>query len=151
MQKVPGTRLAIVGEGPARKRLEREFAGTPTVFTGVVLGEDLAAAYASADAFLFPSTAETLGRVMIESLASGVPVIAARGGAAHVVIAEGESGLLYEPDSAASLLAAVRRLFSEPGLRERLSRGARAAAERRDWGSATRTLRGYYERVLEGS
>jgi glycosyltransferase involved in cell wall biosynthesis len=148
LQEVPGTRLAIVGDGPLRKSLQREFAGTPTVFTGMLHGEDLAAAYASVDAFLFPSTAETLGMVMIEALASRIPVIAARSGASREVVSEGESGLIYEPDSAPSLVAAVKRLFAEDGLRQKLARGARAAAERRDWESSTRTLRGYYEQVL---
>ena len=148
LREVPGTRLAIVGDGPARRDLEHEFADTPTVFTGLLQGEDLAAAYASADAFLFPSTTETLGMAMIEALASGLPVIAARSGASHEVVDEGESGLLYEPESASDLVAAVRKVFSDDGLRETLAHGARAAAERRDWGSSTRTLRGYYEQAL---
>ena len=150
LREVAGTRLAIVGDGPARRDLEREFAATPTVFTGVLQGEDLAAAYASADAFLFPSTTDTLGLAMIEALASGLPIVAARSGASNEVVSEGENGLLYEADSAPSLAAAVRRLFSDDGLREALRRGARAAAEERDWGSASRALRGYYEQALEG-
>ena len=151
LREVPGARLGIVGDGPARRDLEREFAGTPTVFTGLLQGEDLAAAYASADVFLFPSTTETLGIAMIEALASGLPVVAARGGASHEVVSEGKNGLLYEADSAASLVAAVRKLFSDDALREALARGARATAEERDWGSSTRALRGYYEEALEAA
>jgi glycosyltransferase involved in cell wall biosynthesis len=150
LRGVPGTRLAIVGDGPARRDLERGFAGTPTVFTGVLQGEDLAAAYASADAFLFPSTTDTLGLAMIEALASGLPIIAARSGASHEVVSEGENGLLYEANSAPSLVAAVRMLFSDDGFREGLARGARAAAEERDWEASSRTLRGYYEQALAG-
>lgn len=149
VRELPGTRLAIVGEGPARRALERTFAGTPTVFTGLLQGEDLAAAYASADVFLFPSTTETLGMAMIEALASGLPVIAARSGASHEVVTEGESGILYEKDSASALVWAVRRLLSDDALREALSRGARSAAERRGWARSTRTLRGYYLQALE--
>ena len=150
LREVPGTRLAIVGDGPARRDLEREFAGTATVFTGVLQGEDLAAAYASADAFLFPSTTDTLGLAMIEALASGLPIVAARSGASHEIVDEEENGLLYEADSAHSLVAAVRRLFSDEGFREALAREARAVAEERDWGSSTRALRGYYEQALGG-
>jgi glycosyltransferase involved in cell wall biosynthesis len=145
---VPDTRLAVVGDGPARRDLERAFVGTPTVFTGLLEGEDLAAAYASADAFLFPSTTETLGMAMIEALASGLPVIAARSEPTREVVTEGENGILYEKDSAPALVAAVRRLLSDDGLREGLSRGARGAAERRDWRSATLTLRGYYREAV---
>ncbi len=83
---------------------------------------------------------------MIEALASGLPVIAARSGASLEVVEEGKTGLLYE--SLADLIAAVRKVFSDDGFREALARGARAAAESRDWGSSTRTLRGYYEQAL---
>jgi glycosyltransferase involved in cell wall biosynthesis len=148
LREVERTHLAIVGDGPARPNLERAFSGTPTVFTGHLHGEALAAAYASADAFLFPSTTETLGMAMLEALASGLPVVAARSGASGEVVSEGESGLFYEPDSPATLVACVRRLFSDDDLREALARGARAAAEERDWGASTRALRGYYEEAL---
>ena len=148
LREVPGTRLAIVGDGPARGDLERDFKGTPAVFTGVLQGEDLASAYASADAFLFPSTTDTLGLAMLEALASGLPVIAARGGGSHEIVSEGENGLLYEANFTPSLVDAVRRLFSEDGFRPALARRARATAEGRDWRSSTRALHGYYEQAL---
>ena len=145
---MPGTRLAFVGDGPARADLEREFRGTAAVFTGVLQGEDLASVYASADAFLFPSTTDTLGLAMLEALASGLPVIAARGGASHEIVSDEENGLLYEATSTPSLVSAVRRLFSDEGFRAALARRARETAEKRDWGSSTHTLRGYYEEAM---
>ncbi len=148
LQKIPGVRLAIVGEGPARKSLGREFRGTPTVFTGLLQGEDLAGAYASADAFLFPSTTETLGMAMLEALASGLPVVASRSGASREVVEEGQTGLLYEAGSETALVAATRRLLADDALRLKLARGARTAAEGRDWEAATRTLRGFYEEAM---
>ncbi len=149
LSATPDTCLAIVGKGPIRKDLEREFAGTRTVFTGLLTGEDLAAAYASADLFVFPSTTETLGMAMIEALASGVPVIAARSGAIHEVVSEGENGLLYEPGSDEELAAAVRRLLGDDALRRSFGLRARAAAEERDWKTSTATLRNYYEEALD--
>ncbi|MGH3145934.1 MAG: glycosyltransferase family 4 protein, partial [Rubrobacter sp.] len=86
LREIPGLRFAIVGDGPARRDLEREFADTPTVFVGVRRGKELAASYASADAFVFPSTTETLGLSMLEALASGLPVLAARAGATTEVV-----------------------------------------------------------------
>jgi glycosyltransferase involved in cell wall biosynthesis len=148
LQDIPKTRLAIVGDGPARKALEKEFRGTPTHFTGLLTGDDLAAAYASSDLFLFPSITETLGMVMIEGLASGLPVVAARTGAAHEIVSEGRNGLLYEPDSKAELTAAVRRIVGDNALRGTMSRKARAAAEERGWEASTTTLRSYYEEAL---
>ncbi len=149
LRELPGTRLAIVGDGPARRDLEREFSGIATVFTGILQGEDLAAAYASADAFLFPSTTDTLGLSMIEALASGLPIVAASSGASREIVNEEENGLLYEADSAPSLVAAVRRLFSDAMFREAMVRRARATAEERNWRYSTRTLHGYYEQALE--
>lgn len=148
LKALPGTRLAIVGDGPARRDIEREFAGTPTIFTGVRKGADLAAAYASADAFVFPSTTETLGLSMLEALASGLPVVAARTGATGEVVEDGVNGLLYDPNSPDAMVAAVRRVLSDEDLRWELSRGARATAEERDWTRSTQTLRGYYLEAL---
>lgn len=148
LKAAPNARLAIVGKGPARQDLEKKFAGTPTVFTGLLTGEDLAAAYASSDLFVFPSTTETLGMAMIEALASGVPVVAARGGASHEIVDEGANGLLYKPHSLKTMTVAVRHVLSDDGLRSRMSREARNAAEGRSWRAATAALRGYYEEAL---
>ncbi len=145
--EVPNTRLAIVGDGPARNESEGSFSGTPTVFTGILKGDDLAHAYATGDIFLFPSTTETLGMAMIEALASGVPVVAARSGASEEVVDEGETGLLYKPDSGEELASCVRRLSADADLRRRMGAKARAVAEGRSWESSTRALRGYYEQA----
>lgn len=61
LERTPGARLAFVGDGPAREELQRYFAGTPTLFMGMMHGEELSAAYASADVFVMPSETETLG------------------------------------------------------------------------------------------
>lgn len=71
--RVPGTKV-VVGDGPARVQLERRY--PDVVFLGALHGERLAAAYAAADVFVFPSLTDTFGLVMIEALASGVPVAA---------------------------------------------------------------------------
>ncbi len=148
-ESLPDTRLAVVGDGPARKDLEKAFAGTRTVLTGLLQGEELAGAYASADAFLFPSTTETLGMAMIEALASGLPVVAARSGASHEVVSEGENGLLYEPGSDTALVSAVEEIFSDEDSRREMALNARAAAGERSWEGATATLRGYYEQARD--
>lgn len=69
----PGTRV-IVGDGPARERLERRY--PDTLFLGALAGDALAAAYANADVFVFPSRTDTFGLVMIEALACGTPIAA---------------------------------------------------------------------------
>lgn len=70
-----GTKL-VVGDGPARVALERRYAGPETVFLGTRQGTDLAALFASADVFVFPSRTDTFGLVVLEALASGTPVAA---------------------------------------------------------------------------
>ena len=66
--------------GPEKAALEAHFKGTNTVFTGMITGDDLAAAYASIDLFVMPSESETLGFVVMEAMASGVPVVAVAAG-----------------------------------------------------------------------
>lgn len=145
------TRLAIVGKGPAEKELKRAFAGTPTVFTGLLTGDDLTAAYASSDLFVFPSTTETLGMAMLEALASGLPVVAARSGASHEVVSDGENGLLYDTDDPRAMSAAVCHLAGDDALLASMSDKARSAALERDWSASTGALRGYYEEAISGS
>ena len=70
LQQLPGTRLVLVGDGPARPSLERHFAGLPVTFMGYLQGERLSQAYASADIFVFPSRLETFGLVVIEAMAA---------------------------------------------------------------------------------
>ncbi|HXR10725.1 MAG TPA: glycosyltransferase, partial [Gaiellaceae bacterium] len=72
----PKARLVVVGDGPARRELERT-APAGSVFVGEARGHRLAALYASADVFCFPSTTDTFGQVLLEAGASGLPVVAA--------------------------------------------------------------------------
>lgn len=80
LKRLPNLRLAFVGDGPSREELEQFFAGTRTTFVGMLHGEELSAAYASADVFVMPSETETLGFVVMEAMASQVPVVAVRAG-----------------------------------------------------------------------
>lgn len=133
LDALPGARLAIVGDGPQRTELEAQFAGTPTVFTGFLAGNDLASAYAAADAFVFPAANETFGNVVLEAMATGLPVIAARAGGPLDVIADGENGLLFEPESQDSLIDAARRVVLDPACARRLAAAGLRRAEARSW------------------
>ncbi|GCE64786.1 glycosyltransferase family 1 protein [cyanobiont of Ornithocercus magnificus] len=152
LDALPDARLALVGDGPYRQQLERTFDGTATTFLGYLAGEELAAAYASADAFLFPSSTETLGLVLLEAMAASCPVIGANRGGIPDIITDGENGCLYDPDGEAggsvSLIAATRRLLGSDLERQALRRAARTEAERWGWAGATEQLRNYYQQVL---
>jgi glycosyltransferase involved in cell wall biosynthesis len=153
LEAMPEARLALVGDGPHRQALEKVFAGTATTFVGYLTGAPLASAYASGDAFVFPSSTETLGLVLLEAMAAGCPVVGANRGGIPDIVSDGVNGCLYEPDGAdggaASLAAAVGRLLGDPGERQLLRQAARSEAERWGWASATQQLRGFYCRLLE--
>ena len=142
------SRLALVGDGPHRQQLEKVFEGTATTFVGYLAGEELAGAYASADAFLFPSSTETLGLVLLEAMAAGCPVVGANRGGIPDIVSDGLNGCLYEPDEPGSLGAAVRRLLGNSEEREALRQAARQEAEAWGWAGATDQLRLYYSELL---
>ena len=148
LEAMPQTRLALVGDGPHRQQLERCFEGTPTTFVGYLAGEELASAYACGDAFLFPSSTETLGLVLLEAMAAGCPVVGADRGGIPDIVSDGENGCLYDPDQPHSLTDAVQRLLGEAQTRASLRQAARQEAERWGWAGATEQLRGYYRKVL---
>lgn len=151
LEQVPGARLAVVGDGPHRAALEEHFAGTATTFAGYLAGAELAAAYASADAFVFASTSETLGLVLLEAMASGCPVVAARAGGIPDVVDDGVNGFLYDPARPSEGAALVRRLLEDPALAERIRREGREQACRWSWATATSELRGWYAAMLAGT
>ncbi len=146
--QLPGVRLALIGAGPAEADLRKRFAGTNTVFTGYMSGPDLAAAYASADVFAFPSDTETLGFVAMEAMASGVPAVGARAGGIPDVILEGENGLMFTPGDLGDLTEKLRTLLFDRALRERMARRARADMERHGWRAATEALVEFYRTAI---
>ena len=149
LDALPDTRLALVGDGPHRQQLERIFEGTATTFVGYLSGDALASAYASGDAFVFPSSTETLGLVLLEAMAAGCPVVGANRGGIPDIVSDGVNGCLYDPDQPASLITAVQRLLGDAATRSTLRREARLEAERWGWQGATEQLRAYYRGVLE--
>ena len=141
-------RLAVVGEGPALAWLKEQLAGTDTVFTGFLDGEDLSAAYATGDVFVFPSDSETLGFAAIEAMAAGVPVVAAdAGGIPHIVQAE-RTGLLVPAGDADATARAILRLLEDPALRAGLAHNGRQEAERWSWMAATEALVDRYRQAI---
>ncbi|MBE9118334.1 glycosyltransferase family 1 protein [Lusitaniella coriacea LEGE 07157] len=148
LEAIPGARLAIVGDGPHRKALKQHFAGMPVNFVGYLQGMELASAFASADAFVFPSRTETLGLVLLEAMAAGCPVVAARSGGIPDIVTDGVNGYLFEPNDPLGAIAATQRLLAAQEERETLRANAREEAERWGWAAATRQLQRYYQSVL---
>ena len=153
LEALPQTRLALVGDGPYRSQLEKIFENTSTTFVGYLSGEELASAYASGDAFLFPSSTETLGLVLLEAMAAGCPVLGANKGGIPDIITDGINGCLYEPDGedngSKSLIDATQKLLGNRTERQEMRNAARLEAERWGWPSATEQLRNFYKEILK--
>ncbi|AFY55117.1 glycosyltransferase [Rivularia sp. PCC 7116] len=149
LEGIPEARLALVGDGPHREALEKHFSGTNTYFVGYLTGADLASAFASADAFVFPSRTETLGLVLLEAMAAGCPVVAARSGGIPDIVTDGVNGYLFEPKSDdTGAIAATLRLLREKQQREAIRQNARQEAERWGWSAATHQLQTFYEGIV---
>ena len=145
---VPGLHLAVVGDGPDRGRLERKASSRRIHFTGFLRGDELSAAYASADVFFMPSTTETLGFVVLEAMSAGTPAVAAAAGGVRDLVNPGENGLLFDPDDVSQAIAHVRQLIDHPSQRRHLARQARKFAESASWQGESRRLVGEYQLAI---
>lgn len=130
-QANPAIKLVWVGDGPARAGLQQQFPGD--VFAGMRRGVELAAHYASADIFLFPSLTETFGNVTLEAMASGLAVVAYNYAAAESYIRHGENGLVAEPQRPERFVELARNLADDPELARRLRANAGASCKSMDW------------------
>ena len=123
--------MVVVGDGPQRDALA---AAHPAArFVGMQRGAELAACYASADLFLFPSLTDTFGNVTLEALASGVPVVAYDTAAAAEHVVSGRSGCLVEPGDATGFERAVIALATDPARIEAMRPHALDAARKARW------------------
>lgn len=132
-QRLHGIRIALVGDGPQRDMLERQFSALPTVFTGYLRGESLAQAFASADIFVFPSDTDTFGQVALQAMASGVPPIVVAGSAAAEFVPRDSVGLHVRGRDPEALAAAIASLALAPDRRSAMGEAAAAWSRRFSW------------------
>jgi alpha-1,6-mannosyltransferase len=140
LRPVESYRLRIVGDGPLRRRLEKQAAGDPRIsFLGTrPYGEELAELYAAADIYVSPSPNETFNLSVLEALASGVPVVSVRQGGSAELIAAG-AGELAEPSNALDLAAKIETVRSRPG----------NYGMTRDYAASTYSWERCFDRLLE--
>lgn len=131
MARHPRVRLAVAGDGPALAEC-RAMAPDRSWFAGPLRGEELSAFYASADLFVFPSTTETFGNVVLEAMASGLPVIAPDIGAT-LELANRETAELFRAADVASLAGAVEGLLASPARCDALRAEGLRVAQSRTW------------------
>ena len=150
-QTRPRARFLFVGDGPARDEMERRM-GPHARFAGYCSGDNLADHYAAADLFAFSSLTETFGNVILEAMASGLPVVALRAGGVGDTVRPGETGVLLEPTAAASeFAAAVITLIDDNELRRRTAENARAFAQSQSWDEIMEGLRERYQKAIESA
>ncbi|MFE6078165.1 glycosyltransferase family 4 protein [Paenibacillus sp. NPDC057886] len=138
----------IVGDGPLLPKLRMQ-SPTNVTFTGYLHGEELAVMYASADLFVFPSSTETFGNVVLEAMASGLPVLAANDGGVKDLVAHHRSGVLFEPGQADALIREICLWGDHMEQLRNMGIEGRKLAEQRSWDHIFDRLIGDYEETIE--
>ncbi|MDN8592615.1 glycosyltransferase family 1 protein [Paenibacillus sp. 11B] len=138
----------IVGDGPLLPKMRMQ-SPTNVTFTGYLHGEELAVMYASADLFVFPSSTETFGNVVLEAMASGLPVLAANGGGVKDLVAHHRSGVLFEPGQADALIREICLWGNHMDQLRHMGIEGRKLAEQRSWDHIFDGLIGDYEEAIE--
>jgi phosphatidylinositol alpha 1,6-mannosyltransferase len=148
LSNLPGVRLAIIGDGPARARLERLLPGA--AFVGYQSGAALSQAVASLDVFVHPGRHETFCQAVQEAMASGVPVVAPAAGGPLDLVQHGVTGWLYPAGEPEVLREAVASLAGDGALRARMGAAAHTAVRDRGWARLGDQLLDHYRAVLPG-
>jgi phosphatidylinositol alpha 1,6-mannosyltransferase len=141
-------RLVLAGAGPSAARVRAAVPDGVIVLGQLDRHTALPALYASADAFVFASLTETLGLVVLEAMASGLPVIAAPAGGVADHLHDGRNGIAYAPADVSAMARAIVRLVLDRNLRARLAAGARRTAEGLSWDAELDRLDASYRDVL---
>jgi glycosyltransferase involved in cell wall biosynthesis len=142
----PAVRLVLVGDGPERAALQARC--PDAIFAGVRRGEDLAAHYASADLFVFPSMTETFGNVVPEAMASGLAVLAYDHAAAGQLIHSGKNGVLARLNDSQDFCDAAASIVGAGAWLGTLGVQARATASRLDWAHVVEAVESEYMNAI---
>ena len=125
-------KLILVGDGPSREKLEAM--GIDNVlFLGYKTGRELQEIYASADLFVFPSTTETFGNVVLEAMCSGLPVVAARAGGVKDNVIDMYNGMTFQPGDHLDMARAINMLIHDKTLLAQLVTNALEYAMTKTW------------------
>jgi glycosyltransferase involved in cell wall biosynthesis len=116
---------AVIGGGPEKELYEKKYAGENVKFLGVQRGAALQKIYASADLYVLPSASETLGKTVLEAMASGTGVVVSDKGGPKDYVTDGENGLVFKAHDYGSFKAAMDSLFSDRDRLKKLGENAR--------------------------
>ena len=146
---MPEVRMVVVGDGPRRSALGRAF--PEALFLGVLTGAELAACYASADLFVFPSESETFGNVTLEALASGLPVIAFNSAAAGEHVVDGVNGRLVPPGNDETFITATCQMTSHynPARAAAAAQASRDSVVHRPWNRILQEFEAHLQEIMD--
>ena len=144
-----GLALAFVGDGPYLKELRGLV--SDAVFTGYLTGLELARAFASSDIFVFPSTTDTFGNVIVEALACGVPCVVSDQGGPKDLVIHGETGFITRALDGKDFARHVEQLINDAKLRTRMGAAAHLSMQKRDWTEAGRQFWGSEEALANNA
>lgn len=139
-------RLVFVGDGPMQKQIEKD--APDALLIGHLDGDELSRAYASTDVFLFPSTTESFGNVVLEAAASGLPTIGSTEGGVGELIQQGETGFKTSPGDYRDFAEKLEMLLKNEGSRIYMSAAAVEFASKKSWEYINRRLLGQYEELI---
>jgi len=150
-----GVRLVVVGDGPLRRKLRAmvpSAARDRVWMTGPVARDLLPRFYAGSHVVCSPALGgESFGIVLLEAMASGVPVVASAIPGYRAVLSNGLHGLLTEPGSARSLLSALELLLRDEGLRREMGEAARLHASKYSWDAVAEATEQFFFEILDAS
>jgi glycosyltransferase involved in cell wall biosynthesis len=149
LEAIPNTHLAIVGDGPFRKNLERIFADMPVTFTGYLERDEVSEVYRAADVFTFPSAIETFGLVVAEAMSTGLPVVSSDVGGVREIIEHGANSYIFEPGDTETMIQYVRELAENPEKRHEMGDHALNAVKHLTWPAIMDELVADYHQLIE--
>jgi glycosyltransferase involved in cell wall biosynthesis len=126
--------LALVGEGPYRAELQQLL--PRAIFTGILAGQELGVAYASADLLVFPSTTDTFGNVVLEALAAGLPVAVSDAGGPKELVKSPDQGKILKARDKESWVGGLREMIGPRPLRAERLALAKLVQDERSWDNA---------------
>ncbi len=141
--------LFFVGDGPYRKKLEKKLKDTATVFAGFKKGEEYAELFGAGDIFAFPSKTETFGQVVLEAMASGLPVLGFDSPGVRDLVKHSETGLLAEEDNNIQFENFLKELIENIDLRKSYGSAGTIEAEKRSWDNVLNELIANYQKVID--
>lgn len=152
-QRLPGALLTVAGSGPEAGRLQALVLALgmndAVRFTGTLDRDAMAALYATADVSLNPSLTDNSPNSVLESMASGVPVVSTDVGGVPFILEHGRTGLLVPPGDAQAMAAALYRLLTDEALWQSLATASQAEVQRYAWPQVAARLLGVYRRAIK--